>query len=96
VIGQQVHDDHAVLRCRVVEPDDWCHQCGARGVPRDSVLREFAHVRLSWRPTILQVRVRRYRCTGCGHVWRQDTAAAAEPRVKLSRHAVLWALKLQR
>jgi hypothetical protein len=21
--GQQVHDDHAVLECRVVRPDDW-------------------------------------------------------------------------
>jgi transposase len=23
--------------------------------------------------------IRRYRCTGCGHVWRQDTSRAAEP-----------------
>ena len=37
--------------------------------------------------------MRRYRCTGCGHVWRQDTTAAAGARVKLSRQAVLWALK---
>jgi transposase len=93
VTGQHVRDDHAVLACRVLEPDDWCHQCGAQGVPRDTVLRELAHVPLGWRPTILQIRVRRYRCTGCGHVWRQDTEQAAAPRVKLSRHAVLWALK---
>jgi len=93
VTGQQVHDDHAVLRCRVLEPDDWCHECGCRGVPRDSVVRRLAHVPLGWRPTILEVRVRRYRCTGCGHVWRQDTGLAAAPRSKLSRHAVLWALK---
>ena len=91
--GQQVLDDHAVLACRVIELDDWCHECGAQGVPRDTVLRQLAHVRLGWRPTILHVRVRRYRCTGCGHVWRQDTTAAAAPRAKLSRHAVLWALK---
>ena len=87
------HDDYAVLRCRVLEPDVWCHECGARGVPRDTVLRRLAHVPLGWRPTILQVRVRRYRCSGCEHVWRQDTTAAAAPRAKLSRHAVLWALK---
>ena len=93
VTGQQVHDDHAVLACQVLEPDDWCHECGAQGVPRDTVLRELAHVPLGWRPTILRIRVRRYRCTGCGHVWRQDTTAAAVPRAKLSRHAVLWALK---
>ena len=93
VTGQQVHDEHAVLACRVLEPDDWCHECGAQGVLRDTVLRRLAHVPLGWRPTILQIRVRRYRCTGCGHVWRQDTASAAAPRAKLSRHAVLWALK---
>jgi len=93
VIGQQIHDDHTVLRCRVLEPDDWCHACGAQGRPSDTVLRELAHVPLGWRPTILQLRVRRYRCTGCGHVWRQNTEQAAAPRAKLSQHAVLWALK---
>jgi len=93
VTGQQVLDDHAVLACRVIELDDWCHECGAQGVPRDTVLRQLAHVPLGWRPTILHVRVRRYRCTGCGHVWRQDTTAAAAPRAKLSRPAVLWAVK---
>jgi hypothetical protein len=25
VVGEQLHHDHAVLLCRVVEPDDWCH-----------------------------------------------------------------------
>jgi transposase len=93
VTGQQVGDDHAVLACRVLEPDDWCHRCGCQGAPRDTVWRKLAHVPLGWRPTILHLRVRRYRCTGCGHVWRQDTSAAAAPRAKLSRHAVLWALK---
>jgi transposase len=37
--------------------------------------------------------VRRYRCIGCGHVWRQDTTAAAEPRAKLSRGGLRWALE---
>jgi transposase len=82
-----------VLECRVVQPDDWCRRCGGQGVPRDTVTRRLAHVPLGWRPTILLVRVRRYRCPGCGHVWRQDTSTAAAPRAKLSRHAVLWALK---
>jgi transposase len=93
VTGQQVHDDHAVLTCRVLEADDWCHECGARGVARDTVLPLLAHVPFGWRPTVLALRVRRYRCTGCGHVWRQNTDLAAAPRAKLSRHAVLWALK---
>jgi len=37
--------------------------------------------------------VRRYRCSGCGHVWRQDTSLAAEPRAKLSRRGLRWALE---
>ena len=37
--------------------------------------------------------IRRYRCTGCGHVWRQDTTRAAEPRAKLSRRGLRWALE---
>jgi len=64
-----------------------------RRVARDTVVRRLAHVPLGGRPTVLQVRVRRYRRAGCAHVWRQDTTAAAAPRAKLSRHAVLWALK---
>lgn len=91
--GQQTDPDHAVVGCRVVEPDGWCHSCGCQGVPRDTVLRRLAHVPLGWRPTILHVRVRRYRRAGCGRIWRQDTGAAAAPRSKLSQHAVTWALK---
>ena len=49
------------------------------------VTRRLAHEPFGWRPTTLLVTVRRYRCTGCGHVWRQDTSTAAEPRAKLSR-----------
>jgi transposase-like protein len=37
--------------------------------------------------------IRRYRCTGCGHVWRQDTSRAAESRAKLWRRALRWALE---
>ena len=39
------------------------------------------------------VTIRRYRCAGCGHVWRQDTTAAAEPRAKISRAGLRWALE---
>ncbi len=56
------------------------------------MIRQLAHSPFGWRPTTLRVRVRRYRCTGCGHVWRQDTTAAAEPRAKLSRGGRRWAL----
>jgi transposase len=93
VVGQRVEPDRAVLACRVIEPDSWCRRCGCDGVPRDSVARRLAHEPLGWRPTTLLVTVRRYRCTGCGHVWRQDTSRAAEPRAKLSRRGLRWALE---
>lgn len=82
-----------MLACRVVEPDGWCRRCGCEGAPRDTVVRRLAHEPLGWRPTTLEVTVRRYRCTGCGHVWRQDTGKAAEPRAKLSRRGLRWALE---
>ncbi len=42
---------------------------------------------------MLEVTVGRYRCGGCGHVWQQDTGRAAEPRARLSRRVVRWALE---
>jgi transposase len=93
VVGQRVEPDRAVLACRVAEPDGWCRRCGCEGSPRDSVTRRLAHEPLGWRPTVLLVTIRRYRCTGCAHVWRQDTSKAAEPRSKLSRRALRWALE---
>ena len=84
VVGQRLEPDRAILACRVLEADDatdgWCRRCGCAGRPRDTVTRELAHEPLGWRPTTLLVTIRRYRCTGCGHVWRQDTSRAAEPR----------------
>lgn len=97
VTGQRLEPGRAVLACRVVADRDggegWCRRCGCEGVPRGSVLRRLVHEPLGWRPTVLEVVVRRFRCTGCGHVWRQDTSAAAEPRSKLSRRALSWALQ---
>jgi len=93
VVGQRLEPNRAVLACRIVEPDEWCRRCGCQGSPRDTVVRRLAHEPLGWRPTTLEVTVRRYRCTECGHVWRQDTSRAAEPRAKLSRRGLRWALE---
>jgi len=94
VVGQRLEPAGAVLSCRVseCEQDRWCRRCGCRGVPRDTVTRRLAHEPFGWRPTTLLVTVSRYGCPGCGHVWRQDTSRAAEPRAKLSRGALSWAL----
>ena len=92
-VGQRLEPDRAVLACRVVEPDGWCRRCGCEGIPRDTLTRRLAHEPFGWRPTTLLITVRRYRCTGCGHVWRQDTSKAADPRAKLSRRGLRWALE---
>src|SRR3954454_4681811 len=93
VTGQHLEPDRAFLACRVLEPDQWCRRCGCRGIPRDSVVRQLAHEPFGWRPTTLVVTIRRYRCAGCGHAWRQDTSKAAEPRARLSRRGLRWALE---
>ena len=79
VTGQLLKSDRAVLACRVLEPDDWCHRCGCQGVPRDTVTRALAHEPFGWRPTTLLVTIRRFRCAQCSHVWRQDAAPGTPP-----------------
>ena len=92
VTRQRVGGDRTILACKVVGEDRWCRQCGGEGVVRDTVIRRLAHVPYGWHPTILHVSVRRYRCSQCAHVWRQNMSAAADPRAKLSRAAARWAL----
>ena len=92
VMGQRIGPGHAVLACRIAGEDRWCRRCGCQGVARDTVIRRPAHVPYGWCPTMLHVSVRRYRCQTCAHVWRQDMSQAADPRAKLSRSAVRWAL----
>jgi transposase len=93
VTGQRVDPDRAVLACRIAELDRWCRRCGEEGTSRDTVTRQLAHEPFGWRPTTLLVTVRRYRCAGCAHVWRQDSSVAAPARAKLSRRALRWALE---
>ena len=62
-------------------------------MPRDTLARRLGHEPFGWRPTTLLVRLRRYRCAGCGHVWRQDMSKAVELRAKLSRRGLAWALE---
>lgn len=93
-VGQHLHPDRAMLECRVMAraDDASCRGCGAEGAPRGTVTRCLTHEPFGWRPITLLMRVRRYRCTSCRRVWRQDTSRAAEPRAILSRASVRWAL----
>ena len=72
VTGQRIWPDHAVLACRIAGEDRWCRRCGCQGICRGTVVRRLAHEPCGWRPTIVHVSVRRYRCPECAHVWRQD------------------------
>ncbi|MBK9157306.1 MAG: ISL3 family transposase [Micropruina sp.] len=92
-VGQRLEPGRAIIACRVTDPDDWCHRCGQQGMVRDTVVRRLAHEPLGWRPTVLVVTIRRYRCSDCQHVWRQDTSRMAEPKAKLSRRGLRWALE---
>lgn len=91
--GQFLEPDQAMIACRVLDPGDECNRCQRRGAPRDTVTRILEHEPLGWRPTLLLVTIRRYRCGSCGRVWRQDTSKAAEPRARLSRCGLRWALE---
>jgi transposase len=95
VIAQRIEPDRAVLACRPVpgEFDRWCRRCGGEGKPRDSVTRTLSHEPFGHRPTTLLLTISRFGCEPCRHVWRQDTSRAAEPRAKLSRRALAWALQ---
>src|SRR5450432_3522904 len=88
VTGQRLEPGRAVLACRVLEPGQWCRRRGCEGLVRDTVIRQLAREPPGWRPTTLAVTIRRYRCAGCSHAWRQDTTLAAGPRAKFPRRGL--------
>ena len=91
--AQRVEPDHTVLRCRPTTPPSPCPGCATPGVRHDAVLRRLAHVPFGWKPTILEVVVPRYRCWPCRRTWRHNITAAAPSKGKLSRDAVMLAVK---
>ena len=94
-VGQHLTAKRAVIECRmpIGFEDPFCRACGAQGVSRGTVTRRLAHVPVGWRPTQLVVRLRRFACTHCRRVWRQDTSGLAEPRARLTHAAVEWGLR---
>ena len=93
VTGQRIETNRAVLECRVVAVDDVCRGCGGRGRSRGTQSRYLAHEPFGCRPTTLLVRVRRYQCDPCDRYWADDLIAVAEPRAKVSRGGLAWALR---
>ena len=94
-VGQLLTSTRAIVECRmpIGFEDPFCKACGAQGQARGTVARRLAHVPVGWRPTQLLVRLRRFACTHCRRVWRQDTSSLAEPRARLTRSAVEWGLR---
>ena len=94
-VGQLLTARRAVVECRtpIGFEDPFCRSCGAQGQARGTVARRLAHVPTGWRPTQLVVRLRRFACTHCRRVWRQDTSTLAEPRARLTHAAVEWGLR---
>jgi transposase len=93
VTGQHVHAQRATLECRVADADDGCRGCGDQGRSLGTIPRRLAHEPFGGRPTTLLVRVRRYRCIACGRYWADDLRKAAQPRSKVSRGGLDWALR---
>ena len=91
-VGQHLTAKHALIDCRTQTgfKDPFCKACGAQGQARGTVARHLAHVPTGWRPTQLLVRLRRFACTHCHRVWRQDTSTLAEPKASLTHAAVEW------
>ena len=94
-VGQFLTARRAVVECRmpIGFEDPFCRSCGAQGQARGTVARRLAHVPVGSRPTQLLVRLRRFACTHCHRVWRQDTSTLAEPRARLTHVAVEWGLR---
>ncbi|CBT75032.1 transposase of ISAar20, ISL3 family [Glutamicibacter arilaitensis Re117] len=91
-IGQYLGAAKAEILCHVTTPNPWCRTCGGEGTPRDTVTRRLAHQPFGWRPTVLVIKHRRYRCGHCQRVWREDLSRAAPERQKISRTGLAWAL----
>ena len=94
-MGLHLTAERAVIECRmpIGFEDPFCKACGAQGQARGTVTRRLAHVPVGLSPTQLLVRVRRFACTHCRRVWRQDTSGLAEPRARLTHAAVEWGLR---
>ena len=93
VQAQQVWPDKTILFCKPTLSDDTCPGCGRLGGWHDTFSRWFTHLPVGRAATKLQVSAPRYRCRNCGKVWRHRLRTVAEPRSKLTRSAVWWALQ---
>lgn len=81
---QYLEPDHAVIECRVKEPDPWCRRCGAEGVARDTVTRRLAHEPFGHRVTTLLMAASL--CVVEFLVTMQESVTASLGRLKTGEH----------
>ena len=93
VTGQRAEPDRACWRAGSSTRIDGVGAAARKAAARDTVTRRLAHEPFGWRPTTLLITVRRYRCASCRSCVAPRQQRAAEPRAKLSRRALRWALE---
>ena len=91
--GLRLGEGRALVECVPTSEDGWCHACGGQGLRHGVVDRWLAHVPLGWRPTMLLIRLPRYRCRECGCCWRHGLERAASSRARLTQAAIEWGLE---
>ena len=62
-VGQYLEPERAVIECRVLASDQWCHRCSSEGVPRGTVHRRLVHEPFGYRHVPAHP-VRRYSAPG--------------------------------
>lgn len=94
-IDHTVVDGRAVVVCRPADEltNHLCQDCaGGILLHYDTVERTLQHSPVGHQPVTLKVNVRRYKCSRCQTVRREDTSLVASERAKLSRRAITWSL----
>lgn len=82
VTGQCHKDNKTILKIERKHVKICCRHCGNIGISLDgSRIRDILCVPFGLRKTLLRVRIRRYRCPKCGHVWQESV-----PFVTGNRH----------
>lgn len=92
VTGQHLEPNAAHLRCRMAKFDPHCPKCHTRALSCGTRARRLAHIPFGSRKTIIDLRVRRFKCPDCEHFWIEDTTSVADPKNLLTRGAIIWAL----
>ncbi len=91
-----VDEKSTTIFCAPMARDPRCPDCGQDGRYRDTVVQPLTDLPVAGYPLMLQVAVRRYRCStpGCGRaVFNQDLGKLAAPRSSTTRRCARYVLR---